>query len=152
MSSMQMELEWVEWFLCQPPVVHPASKAGMNHLLWFRRCRRNKLQTGVVRKAQSGTKVWTTQWRVASERCFFTTYLCSKTSSFGREAEKDSLDRERFNIPKQTDPAYKIKAIMRMFLLLVSAQRMAVSLQESSRCCLHQHGVYSHTTYPIPQC
>lgn len=63
---------------------------------------------------------------------------------------KESLSEEPFHILEQTDPAYKIKAIMCKLLLLVSAQRMAASLL--TLLSLHQQGVYSHTTCPIPQC
>lgn len=59
---------WVSWEVPLPgPGCPPCFQTEMNHLLWFRRCRRSR--TGVVRRARSGTSVWTTQLRIASESC-----------------------------------------------------------------------------------
>lgn len=154
MSWMQMELEQVEWFLCQPPVVHPASKAAMNHLLWFRRCRRSELQTGVVRTAQSGTDVWTAQLRIASESCCLVTQtpISAARPAFSEGKQRDSLGEEPFQTSpcKQTQPTKPKPSWAGSFSWAVSTQRMPVRLWKSSHCCLCCNTIYSHIASPIP--
>lgn len=121
----------------------------MNHLLWFRRCLRSKLQMGVVLRAESGSNGWTTPPRIASESCCFIT---ETPISAARPAFSERRQREAASLhpgqpllgkkPVQTSPSKqtqptKIKTSWASSSSwAISAQSLAVSLQESSHRCL----------------
>ena len=138
------------------PVVHPASKAEMNHLLRFRRCRRSKLQTGIARKAQSGTNVWTIQPRTVPESCCFITETptsAARPAFSERRQRKTAWVRNHFkhlqvNRPSPQNQSLRVQvpppelSVLKGWLLVCTRVLTLLSL--------HQHRIYSHTTYPIP--
>lgn len=85
------------------------------------------------------------------------TYLCSKTSIFRKEPEKDSLGEEPFQTSpsKQTQPTKSKPLWPSSSFWIVSAQSMTASLQESPHIAVSAStpDLFAHTIHhPIAHC